>query len=808
MQISGKASGQGAVTGTLEAPRADLTADVAAIDVPDLPLTAAHLKLSFVNGAQGFDGDFAVNADSAYGPARARSAFRFAGDGADLTGIDADAGGVKASGALSLRGSAPSKADLRLAIGPGAVLTQGQIGGSVKIVDGPVPSAAIELTASDAVLRGDVTVIHAARLTAEGPLSRLPFQASGDGQSPQGPVSFAGSGVYQQAAGVRQLAFNGSGRFRAVDIRSSEPVIVRLAGADRTVRARLELGGGRLALDAHQTAAGMTATGTLQGVDLKAVGPDFAGKFDADFTLRGRAARLDGVLNAKLDGARSIDSNADLAVNGTVKAVLQGDRLGVNAKLAGARGMTSTLSLDLPVEASAAPLRIAIPRNRPIQGRVVADGEVQPLWGLFYGSERQLAGQVHVDGTFGGSLADPQLTGQASVSNGQFDDYSTGLKLSALSMNADLKRDVITIDGFKARDDKGGAVSGSGSVSLVRGGGSNLKLDLTRFRLIDNDTADATATGRVTFTRAADGKVMIAGALTLDRAQINADARLRPSVVSMDVVEKNRPARLNLEAASAPARGPPVSLDVTLRAGRGVFVKGRGLNAELSLDAHVTGDLAQPNLAGTARIFQGSYDFAGKRFDFDDRGVIVLASNPDHMRLDLSATWEQPSLTATIQIKGTASKPEITLTSSPSLPQEEILSQVLFGASASQLSGSETAQLASTVTSLATGGGFDVLGSLRQFSGLDRLALGGDQASGMTVAGGKYVGDNVYVEIIGGGRLGPSAEVDWRIRRGLSIVSQIGGEFGAKLSVRWTHDLGKARQAAAPKTSIQAPTGK
>ena len=255
-------------------------------------------------------------------------------------------------------------------------------------------------------------------------------------------------------------------------------------------------------------------------------------------------------------------------------------------------------------------------------------------------------------------------------------------------------------------------------------------------------------------------------------------------------------------------RAPPISLDVTLEASRGVFVKGRGLNAELSLDAHVTGDLAQPTLQGTARIFQGSYDFAGKRFDFDERGVIVLASSPERMRLDLSASWEQPSLTATIQIKGTAAKPQITLTSSPSLPQEEILSQVLFGASASQLSGSETAQLASTVTSLATGGGFDVLGSLRQFSGLDRLALGGDQASGMTVAGGKYVGDNVYIEIIGGGRLGPSAEVDWRIRRGLSIVSQIGGEFGAKLSVRWTHDLGKPPKAAAPKTSTQPPTGK
>jgi translocation and assembly module TamB len=157
-----------------------------------------------------------------------------------------------------------------------------------------------------------------------------------------------------------------------------------------------------------------------------------------------------------------------------------------------------------------------------------------------------------------------------------------------------------------------------------------------------------------------------------------------------------------------------------------------------------------------------------------------------------------------VQIRGTAAKPEITLTSSPSLPQEEILSQVLFGSSASQLSGSQTAQLASTVTALATGGGFDVLGSLRQFAKLDRLSFGGDEVSGMTVAGGKYISDNIYLEVVGGGREGPSAEVDWRIKRGFSLVSQIGGQFGAKLAVRWSKDLGgqergQRRRGEAPK---------
>ena len=58
----------------------------------------------------------------------------------------------------------------------------------------------------------------------------------------------------------------------------------------------------------------------------------------------------------------------------------------------------------------------------------------------------------------------------------------------------------------------------------------------------------------------------------------------------------------------------------------------------------------------------------------------------------------------------------------------------------------------------------------------------------MTIAGGKYLTDDVYIEIIGGGRDGPAAQVEWRVRRNLSIISRLQGEGGGKLSVRWRRD--------------------
>src|SRR5690606_32515668 len=111
VEITGKAKGGGRIGGAVTAPRLDLTADFEKIDAPRLPLSDAHLVLTFERRRDGSSGSLALTAGSPYGPARARSDFRFPEGGVDLTGLDVDAGGVQAQGSLSLRRSSPSAAD-------------------------------------------------------------------------------------------------------------------------------------------------------------------------------------------------------------------------------------------------------------------------------------------------------------------------------------------------------------------------------------------------------------------------------------------------------------------------------------------------------------------------------------------------------------------------------------------------------------------------------------------------------------------------------------------------------------------------
>lgn len=787
VEIAGQVKGTGALTGTLSAPRADLKADFASIDFGRLVVAPAHLDLLLASNNGAFEGRASLAGPSQYGRASASTAFRFAGGGVELRDLVADAGGIKAQGSVALRQGAPSTADLTVAVGPGALLTAGRVSGTVKLREAPGGAiATLALEGSGVAAPELPTKLKTVRLTASGPLSRLPFQVAADSVDPfEWRVS--GNGIFARTGDVNQLQLNASGRVRKTDFRTTEAALIRLGPNDRSARIRLNVAGGTAVVDARQAGPELAARATVAGVGLGAVQEDLVGKLNATLALNGRGAHLTGQLDARLQGARTRDAPAALALVANVRAALNDTRLHVEATATNPQGLQSALNLDLPAEASAQPFRIAINRTKPMRGGFSVDGELRPLWDLLAGGDQTVSGRLAARGTIAGTFNNPQVLGQATLAGGKVTDLTTGLNLQNLTVQASFDRGAVDVRQFSGVDGHGGTLSGQGRVALAAGGGSNLALKLNHFQLLDSGLGRATASGAVAITRDAKGLAKLSGDLVVDRADISPTAPTGANIVSIDVVEVHQKAREGEQISRPkPSAGPNlISLDVNIRAPRRIFIRGRGLDLELALDAHVGGSTSRPDLSGTARVVRGSYDFAGKRFDFDESGEVRLASTPEAIRLDLRAVRQDPTLTAVVRVSGTAARPEVSLTSQPVLPQDEILSQVLFGRSAAQLSAAEAAQLASGLASLSGGRGLDLIGGLRQFARLDRLAIGGDQTTGTTISGGKYITDNVYLELTGGGRNGPSAQVEYRVRPNLSIVSSVGTQGDTRLSVRF-----------------------
>jgi len=791
VEIDGAAKGSGDVTGAVTAPRADILAEFSKVDLPSLPLRDAHLVLTFAAGPDGTDGQVGLTATSDYGAAQAHGDFRFVRAGLDLSGVIVRGGGVSAEGALSLRDGEPSSADFDVTVGPGAFLNEGKAAGKVKLVAaGGPPHATLSILAEDAVLRRGGVKAKSFKLSADGPLSRLPYHISAAGSALSGPWRLAGDGVFAEDHADRTVTFIGTGHVRRADIRTLAPLEAHFSSSGLTARATLAIGAGRANIDYASHAGALTAKAEVSGLGLVLLDPDMVGQVDGTIVLAGRGDHLTGDLKAQLAGAGGRDLKGSPPVNGTISARLTAGAVEVHAQFANSQGLKATGDATLPAESSAAPFRIALNNRKPISGRFAVDGELKPLFELVMGGSQSLSGRVTASGTIAGTLADPRAVGTAALDDGHFQDSDTGLKLSNIILRATMADDAVDVGQFSATDGARGTVEGSGRASLARDGASSFSVDLKGFRLIDNDLAQATASGRVTVNRAANGKVQLSGAVVVDRAQISPNPPVATGVVPMEVVEVHKPDMTDERFAAAPpaTRDAPLGLDVSVKAPNGVFVKGRGLNLELSLDAHVGGSTESPLLTGAARVVRGDYDFAGQRFQFDDRGVIYLGSTAETIRLNLTATRDDPALTAVIKIAGTAAKPSITLSSSPVLPQDEILSQVLFGASAAQLSGLQAAQLASALAGLSGGGGFDLIGGLRSFAHLDRLSIGGTTATGTTVSGGKYITDRIYLELTGGTREGQEASLEWRLKKHLSLVSKLGTQGDSQVSIRWRKD--------------------
>ena len=784
VEIGGAMTGTGAVTGTLAQPRADLSAVFDRVDAGALKLTQARLILSFRKGANSSDGRVAVTAGSNYGPARASGDFFLGGPSIRLTDVDLDAGGVAARGAIALSRRTPSSADLTFTARPGAFLASGTADGRVRLTEGGGDDSAIlDVNARNVRLVGSTFVIRSLDLDGRGTLDRLPFTLALDVGGAT-PVQFDGSGVYARDGKANSVVLRGGGRVREVAFTTRNPAVIALSGDGRVARLDLNVGGGVLLGELRQDSEAAIIQADLTSVELGSIAPDLRGRVTGKVSLRGSGGDLSGSANVNLQDIRSIDAPAGLAVDGELNAYLVNGELRLQANVQDEGAVSAEADVVLPVEASAAPLRLAVARTRPMSGTISAQGQIQPIWDLFFGGERSLAGQVDARATLAGTVNEPRLNGRLNLAQGRFSDSQTGLRLTDVTLASRFDDTTALIETFTAADGGRGRVAGQGRIGLRQGSGSTFQLQLTGFQILDNDLAQARASGPLTVVRGEDGNIQLTGRINVDEGRIEANPPGSNGIVRMDVVEINRPGGDEEEVEHA-ARGPQIGLDVQLLAPNGhIQVVGRGLNVEMNLNARVQGAITHPVLSGTAGVVRGDYEFAGKRFVFDDRGVVTLSTDPQRIRLNLSAMREDPALTATIRVTGTAASPEIELTSSPSLPQDEILSQVLFGRSASQLSAFEAAQLAAGVAALAGGGGFDVIGNLRELAGLDRLSFGGE-ASALTVAGGRYITDDVYLEIIGGGEGGAAVNVEWQVRRNLAISSKFGGQGDASLSIRW-----------------------
>jgi translocation and assembly module TamB len=232
-----------------------------------------------------------------------------------------------------------------------------------------------------------------------------------------------------------------------------------------------------------------------------------------------------------------------------------------------------------------------------------------------------------------------------------------------------------------------------------------------------------------------------------------------------------------------------LDLDVT---GNDLEVRGLGIASRWRTDLKIGGFADAPRFTGRADLVRGDYEFAGRNFRLD-RGIIRFrGESPTDPLLDIHAEAQVQGIDASVLVRGTGLRPEITFSSVPALPQDELLSRILFGTSITNLSAPEALQLASAVAALQSGSGsLDPINALRRAVGLDRLRIvPADVATGQKTAlsAGKYISRKLFVEVITDGQGYSATRVEYQMTRWLSLLSSVSTIGRTSANVRVSKD--------------------
>jgi translocation and assembly module TamB len=440
---------------------------------------------------------------------------------------------------------------------------------------------------------------------------------------------------------------------------------------------------------------------------------------------------------------------------------------GLSVQVAGSVGATAGGALDLKVT-GAVPLSLA---NARLADRGAA-----------------LQGTAKLDLAVTGTTAAPRFAGRVTADGASFADPGSGVTLRSLSLAASLSNDRLTIERLTGQSGKG-TLTASGSIGLQPGGGfpADLKAEIRRAHYADGTLVATTFDADLTLTGSLVAGPTLGGSVTLDRTDITVPERLPRGSVAIDVKHIHTPPAvlktLTLVRDRSRERhgGSDILLNLKIDAPREIFVRGRGIDAEMGGHLTLRGPLSALIADGAFAMRRGRVDLLTQRITFD-RGTVTFAGDLDPV-LDFSGSTSTQDITVTVTVTGDASDPQIGFSSSPELPQDEVLAHLIFNKGIADLSPVQIARLASVVT------GGSLLNRLRESTGLDDLDIVTDETGGAALAAGRYISDNVYLGVQQGTGTGSTrVTVDLDVTKEVKVRGAVSPDGDSSLGVFFEHE--------------------
>ena len=488
---------------------------------------------------------------------------------------------------------------------------------------------------------------------------------------------------------------------------------------------------GPLKLDGNvaPTSTGFEGTANLQGPDssyAKVAGSvDTNGSADLDF-------------DAKFNRIERFVPDFPGTIAATGNAKRDNGLWTIDAKAEGPADITSTVAGTFDETSTEADLK--------------AQGGVNLGIANIFITPNKIDGSARFNLALKGAPALASLSGSVTTSGTSLAIPDAGQTITGISGQIDLAQSRATIKlsgGVRA----GGGFTVTGPVDLTPPFNAQITTALNSLVLTDQLLYETTLNGQIAMTGALAGNSSLAGQITFDETNINLAAASgavgAAPIPEIEHVNESRPAFVTRERAGlvvteeASQSNSRIALDISLLAPKAVFVRGRGVNAELGGRIFIGGTTTAVVPSGQIELIRGNFDILGRRLALT-KGIVTLQGDlTPYIEFESSASTSDG--TATIEIAGPLDSPEVNVFSDPERPAEEALAMLLFGNRFSEISPFLIAQMAASLAQLSGAGG-DVTKGLRDSTGVDTIDVGASESGAGRLGAGAYLGENLYTD--------------------------------------------------------------
>ena len=582
--------------------------------------------------------------------------------------------------------------------------------------------------------------------------------------------------------------------------------------------------------------AGSDLQGTLLLADLSALDPRYAGFASLEVGLKGTSDLARITVSGTANRLRFGNPSADALLAGesllAAELVLRNGRLQVNsARLTNpqlkvsAEGELTETTRRLVLDARLVNLGLLIPDlqgpltlsgeatddgagyaldlagrgpgqvDGRITGRIAADlatadlaisGTGQAGLANLLIAPRVIDGPVRYDLRLVGPFRPLSLSGRVTLSNGRLSDPGLGFALEGIEALADLQAGQARLSAT-SRLSTGGSLRIDGPIGLTAPFASQLSVTLDRIRLFDPRLYETLISGGIRVDGPLAGGATVSGNLFLADTQLRVpESGFGSAAALLALRHVNEPGEVRatraraglLEGESSGGSGrrgaAPLRLDLTISAPNRIFLRGRGIDAELGGSIRLLGTSDAIVPSGSFNLIRGRLDILGKRLVLSQADLQLEGSFVPV--LQVSASSQSDGVVSFVTINGRADDPTVSFTSDPDLPQEEVLARLLFGRGLDNISALQAAQLANAVAVLAGRGGEGLVNRLRRGFGLDDLDVATAEDGSTALTAGKYISENLYteVEIEQGGKSRINLNLD--LRPGVTVKGRVGAD--------------------------------